>query len=383
MHICDTSGRWVNGQSQIFLKYFICMIYNEIETVCFTSFSAEALFIWNINGLNFQPKLSLKTLTFNCPNYVHDMRHCTLHEEFKMSPRGVVSTLFTLYVLNGLRKYTYLFSLFSPDTNGSNPWHQIHRGDSTSFIILFQSYSIMQWHLIECRFSFDLPFCIHGLGIWCWFACVGGKSWRLGDRWIFYLCARVCEVEQQGHWGDCFGGADEGTQFWNFYLLKFLWKYKYLIAFYIDCLVQDCSLALSYRYHFCNLNGTGNCNVSLLGTRTFLLHSINTMKAENLTHWGRVMHICIGKLTIIGSDNGLLPGRHQSIIWTNAMILLIRPSGTNFNEILIEIYVFSFKKMHLKVSSAKRRPFCLGLNVLRTVFWYCSVCHHSAGMNIE
>ena len=28
-----------------------------------------------------------------------------------------------------------------------------------------------------------------------------------------------------------------------------------------------------------------------------------------LTHWGRVTHICIGKLTIIGSDNGLLPGR--------------------------------------------------------------------------
>ena len=42
-----------------------------------------------------------------------------------------------------------------------------------------------------------------------------------------------------------------------------------------------------------------------------------------LTHWGRVMHICIGKLTIIGSDNGLSPGRRQAIIWTNAGILLI------------------------------------------------------------
>ena len=72
-----------------------------------------------------------------------------------------------------------------------------------------------------------------------------------------------------------------------------------------------------------------------------------------LTHWGRVTHICVGKLTIISSDNGLWPGRRQAIIWTNAGILLISPLGTNFNEILIEIWIFSFKKMHLKVSFAK------------------------------
>ena len=83
-----------------------------------------------------------------------------------------------------------------------------------------------------------------------------------------------------------------------------------------------------------------------------------------LTHWGRVTHICISDLTSIGSDNGLSPGRCQAIIRTNAGILLIRPLGTNFSEILIEILIFSFKKMRLKVSSAKRRPFCLGLNGL-------------------
>ena len=37
-----------------------------------------------------------------------------------------------------------------------------------------------------------------------------------------------------------------------------------------------------------------------------------------LTHWDRMMHICNSKLTIIGSDNGLLPGQCQAIIWTNA-----------------------------------------------------------------
>ena len=76
-----------------------------------------------------------------------------------------------------------------------------------------------------------------------------------------------------------------------------------------------------------------------------------------LTHWGRAMHICVGYLTIIGSDNGLSHGRRQTIIWTIAGILLIGPLGTNFSEISIGIQTFSFKKMHLKMSSAKWRPF--------------------------
>ena len=94
-----------------------------------------------------------------------------------------------------------------------------------------------------------------------------------------------------------------------------------------------------------------------------------------LTHWGRVTHICIGNLTIIGSDNGLSPDRRQAIIWTNAGLLLIGPLGTNFSEILIEILTFSFKKMRLKVSSAKRRPFCLGLNVLMKHYIHISAYH--------
>ena len=83
-----------------------------------------------------------------------------------------------------------------------------------------------------------------------------------------------------------------------------------------------------------------------------------------LTHWGRVMHICVGNLTIISSDNGLSPGRRQAITWTNVGILLIGPLGTNFHEMLIEIHTISFKKIHFKMLSGKRRPFCLGLNVL-------------------
>ena len=84
-----------------------------------------------------------------------------------------------------------------------------------------------------------------------------------------------------------------------------------------------------------------------------------------LTHWGRVTHICVSKLTINGSGNGLSPGRRQAITWTNVGILLIGLLGTNFSEMLIEIHPFSFKKIHLKMSSGKWRSFCLGFNVLK------------------
>ena len=76
-------------------------------------------------------------------------------------------------------------------------------------------------------------------------------------------------------------------------------------------------------------------------------------------------HICNSKLTIIGSDNGLSSDRRHAIFLTNAGILLFGPLGTNISETLIEIHTFLFKKMHLKMSSGKWRPFCLGLNVLK------------------
>ena len=75
-------------------------------------------------------------------------------------------------------------------------------------------------------------------------------------------------------------------------------------------------------------------------------------------------HICVGKLTIIDSVNGLSPGRRQAIIWISVGVLLIGPLGTNFSEIFIEIQAFSFAKMHLKTSSGKWPPSCLDLNVL-------------------
>ena len=75
-------------------------------------------------------------------------------------------------------------------------------------------------------------------------------------------------------------------------------------------------------------------------------------------------HICGSKIIITGSDNDLSPGRRQAMIWTNAGILVIIPLGINFREDLIKINIFSFKKMHAKLSSAKWHLFRLGHNEL-------------------
>ena len=59
-----------------------------------------------------------------------------------------------------------------------------------------------------------------------------------------------------------------------------------------------------------------------------------------------------------------MPGRCQAFFWINVEILLIRPLRTNFSGILIEIHTFSLKKMHLKMSSGRWGPFCLGIKLL-------------------
>ena len=119
--------------------------------------------------------------------------------------------------------------------------------------------------------------------------------------------------------------------------------------------------------HKTNLAGSAQDINSSMTLKHTLVNILSHLPSPpELTHHGRVMHICVSKQIIIGSDNGLSPYRRQTIIWTNAGLLLIGPLGTNFSEILIEILTFSFKKMHLKMSSGKWQTFCLGLNVLKT-----------------
>ena len=96
------------------------------------------------------------------------------------------------------------------------------------------------------------------------------------------------------------------------------------------------------------------------------LYIIYYATARSLTYWDRVTHITVSKVNTIGSDDGLSPGPHQAIIWTNAGLVSIVTLGTNSIEIISEIQTFSLKKCISKC----RMEFCLGLNVLT---------HHSVG----
>ena len=93
-------------------------------------------------------------------------------------------------------------------------------------------------------------------------------------------------------------------------------------------------------------------------------------------------HICVGKQTIISSDNGLSSGRRQAIIWTWNYYSMVVSIWTKAGILLIglsenvnEIYTFAMIQMQLKMSSVIWRPFCLGLNVLRAVVRKAFPCH--------
>ena len=121
------------------------------------------------------------------------------------------------------------------------------------------------------------------------------------------------------------------------------------------------------------------CITIVCHSNTSLAITLTTMW---LTHWGRVTYIWVGNLIIIGSDNGLSPNQHQAITWTSAGILLIGILLIHFSEILIKIHIFSFTKMHFKMSSAKRRPFYLGPNVLRALTNNVHLYHRAAYVQI-
>ena len=111
-------------------------------------------------------------------------------------------------------------------------------------------------------------------------------------------------------------------------------------------------------------------NLNIIGSDNGLLpdrhQTVNWTDAGILlTHWGRATHICVGKLTIIGSDNGLSPAwtapSHYLNQYWNAVNWTVRKKlQWNFNR-NSNIFI---QEMDLKISSAKWRPFCLGPNEL-------------------
>ena len=150
---------------------------------------------------------------------------------------------------------------------------------------------------------------------------------------------------------------------------------------YIDGLVQERRNSIAYTLElrlFCtkpsiwmwySVGNRYSYNSEKLRSWSKIIHMVAVFRQKqtffmDLTHWGRVTHICVNILIIIGSDNGLSPDQRQAIIWTNDRLSSIGPLRTYFNENLIKIQQFSLKKMHVKMASAKWRPSCLGLNVL-------------------
>ena len=102
------------------------------------------------------------------------------------------------------------------------------------------------------------------------------------------------------------------TQRWQSFPLRVEWKMIYvgLRRFAWS------NIVLNFLQHVL-------CDAKQIWPRRQASHS------QRLTHWDRVMHTCVGNLTIIGSDNGLSPGRCQAIMWNNAGILLIRSSDND------------------------------------------------------
>ena len=47
----------------------------------------------------------------------------------------------------------------------------------------------------------------------------------------------------------------------------------------------------------------------------YMFQCVILVSDDCLTHWGRVTHMCLGNLTIIGSDNGLAPNHYLNQCW--------------------------------------------------------------------
>ena len=129
--------------------------------------------------------------------------------------------------------------------------------------------------------------------------------------------------------------------------------------------ITTLTIVYSTDHSRCRLKKTSKlCVTALCEGNSSVTGEFPTQRARNSEYvsiWWRHHGIYLWVLLnqcIIGLDNGLLPNKWQVIICTN--------DATSLIPILIEMHTFSFKKMHLKMSSAKQQLFSLGLNVLTT-----------------
>ena len=87
----------------------------------------------------------------------------------------------------------------------------------------------------------------------------------------------------------------------------------------------------------------------------------------------RVTHTCVGKLTIIGSDNALSPCRRQDISWTNAGITAFAKSNSRFfpDTKIITIIIVQFWWVHKMHASG---------HFLCEIYWLFALTHSAPGV---
>ena len=109
---------------------------------------------------------------------------------------------------------------------------------------------------------------------------------------------------------------------------------------------------------------------------------LTTIKIHSFIHvvlyWGWMTHVCVNKLTIIGSDIGLSPSRRQNIIWTDDIV--IRNLGPNFSEFLSKIHSTfihenAFENVACELAASLSRPQCVN----RSGFM-CYICPYNPGL---
>ena len=133
--------------------------------------------------------------------------------------------------------------------------------------------------------------------------------------------------------------------------------------------IQNHAIPSDYLKKVCllqvSIDSSGNCVWTSAGTlmSQFMSRIYTGPTLEELTHWDRVTHMFVSKLTITGPYKGFPPGRCQAIIWTRAGIMLIGPLGTIRWNLTQNWYIFiqgnAFKNVDRKLAVIWPRPHCV------------------------
>ena len=126
-------------------------------------------------------------------------------------------------------------------------------------------------------------------------------------------------------------------------------------------------------------------NVDIINDNAYLslADELSEYFGEHLLQWNslecikssRAIHAYTRQYTneIIGSDNGLTPVERQARYLYQCWLIVNRATGNKFQWNLNSNITIFIKKMNMKLTSAKWRPFCVGLNVSicggRRIIW--------------